>query len=497
MKATSILKNLALTLGVLGLLVGGIALHQSQVAKSQAQSVKASWAEELDNLSASLQIPTTVALYEDTLASGISKTATSFTLVRGTDKENNSLASSTYGFILSEGSANEEFVLADCTATACTNVVRGISVITGTTTVTSLRHEHRKGDSAKITGAPIIPILARIINGQDTFPNALYYTSLSSTTIGASTNGKIIVTKDYSDFVGTTGCADANSTTRGCVEIATLAEAAAGTANGGSGAALVVPTSISSSTPYSGTQTGTVPTSVGRYLTQSWLDLTAHWIFSSLFATNASSTNATTTRMWVTGVTSSIVKTDSLGKLTAATAGTDYPLPKRTYTTIAGVSTGATSCSNNCSVSVVATSTTILIPSTAISASSTIQIIGYGNFDAGSANAGSGSGCSATVYDNATFTALGSLGGSSGGANDDSGFNANLFINFQSSVSSQKNFTISSDKDGSGGSSGTSAVDFSSDRTLAVRMTGSANAAVGESGALTDCTLTGYTVIVN
>jgi len=103
------------------------------------------------NLGASEAIPTTIAFFETTLQDAISSTATSFTLTSATDKDGTVLASSTYAFVIDEGSSNEEIVIADCTATACTNAVRGVSVRTGNTSVAALKKAHRRGASVKIT----------------------------------------------------------------------------------------------------------------------------------------------------------------------------------------------------------------------------------------------------------------------------------------------------------------------------------------------------------
>lgn len=64
--------------------------------------------------------------------------------------------------------------------------------------------------------------------------------------------------------------------------------------------------------------------SVNQNIPYTW---TAHHIFSSLFATNASTTNATSTHFALPGILSSLLKTDSNGKVAAATAGTDYLSP--------------------------------------------------------------------------------------------------------------------------------------------------------------------------
>lgn len=106
-----------------------------------------------------------VALFETTLANRITTTDTSMTLTSATTKDGSTLASSTYGFIIDEGTANEEFVLADCTATACTNLTRGVSTLNGTSSVVALKKEHRRGASVKITDAPILLQVYNILTG--------------------------------------------------------------------------------------------------------------------------------------------------------------------------------------------------------------------------------------------------------------------------------------------------------------------------------------------
>lgn len=202
------------------------------------------------NLGASLSIPTTVALFETSLATKITSSATTMTLVSATDKAGTTLASSTYAFIIDEGSADEEMVLADCTGTACTNMTRGISPLTGTSTVSTLQHEHRRGASVKITDGPQLMILTRIINGIGTIPNILSYTSGTACT-GASSNSTIC-DKAYIDGVAVAGASNANTTTKGIVEISTAIENASSTALGSTGATIVPSSSLSSSTPLRG-----------------------------------------------------------------------------------------------------------------------------------------------------------------------------------------------------------------------------------------------------
>ncbi len=109
-------------------------------------------------------IPTVVALYTDSLASRLTNTGTSFTLVRGTDKQSRNLGGF-YGFVMDEGATSEEFFTANCVATACTIVARGIDVQDGKTEVVALKQEHRRGAIVKITNFPQLAVLSRILNG--------------------------------------------------------------------------------------------------------------------------------------------------------------------------------------------------------------------------------------------------------------------------------------------------------------------------------------------
>lgn len=110
-------------------------------------------------------IPTVIALYTDSLATRMTETeSASFTLVRGTDKQDRSL-NGYYGFVIDEGSTSEEFILANCVATACTIVTRGIDIVDGSTSVSTLQHEHRRGATVKISNFPQLAVLSRILNG--------------------------------------------------------------------------------------------------------------------------------------------------------------------------------------------------------------------------------------------------------------------------------------------------------------------------------------------
>lgn len=204
-------------------------------------------------LGATNPIPTVVALFETTLASSISSTATSFNLTSGMTKDGVTLASSTYGFIIDEGTASEEFVLADCTNTVCTNVQRGVSVISGTSTVTALQKAHRRGASVKITNGPQLMIISNVFNGVQGFPRIVKYaTSISTTTIASDGRNLVSVDLLNATVFNTAGIVAATEASAGFVELSTQNEMGSSTVTGTNGP-LVVQAKYSTSTrPSSG-----------------------------------------------------------------------------------------------------------------------------------------------------------------------------------------------------------------------------------------------------
>lgn len=156
----------------------------------------------INNLGA---IPNEVAFFEDSLASKITSTQTTLTLVKGTNKTGN-IASSTYGFVIDEGSATEEVVICDCTATACTNCKRGISDVDGQTETTALKYEHRRGAIVKMTDHPSLVRLIRTVNGTDAIDGTLYYkTAVSSPSSTAIIDRAWLDTTSTANFVYLTG----------------------------------------------------------------------------------------------------------------------------------------------------------------------------------------------------------------------------------------------------------------------------------------------------
>lgn len=195
--------------------------------------------------------PDVRAVFSTTLASRISSTDTSMTLTSATDRDGNVLASSTYGFIIDEGTAVEEFVLADCTGTICTNMTRGLSVYTGTSTVPSLRFEHRRGASVKITDAPSLLFAINVLKGRQNIENPLRYDNIATTTLALNENNLASVA--YANSLSFGAVAQASETAAGFSELATGIQAASSTSSGETGARLVIPASLATSTYNSAT----------------------------------------------------------------------------------------------------------------------------------------------------------------------------------------------------------------------------------------------------
>lgn len=229
------------------------------------------------------EIPTAVALFETSLASKITSSATSMTLVSALDKTGTALASSTYSFILDEGLSTEEMVIADCTSTACTNMIRGLSPLTGTSTVSALQFEHRRGASVKITDGPQLLILSRMLNGQGQLPNLIRYRDATTDCSGLVDNDTIC-DKEYIDAQVSAGASDANTTTKGLVEIATKLETASSTQLGGTGAFLAMPAEHATDTPsgtsYSGSKS--VISKMNGKIHQLWIDLTEAFTWTGI-----------------------------------------------------------------------------------------------------------------------------------------------------------------------------------------------------------------------
>jgi hypothetical protein len=125
-----------------------------------------------------VSIPKISALFETSLASSLSAAGTSFTVVSGTDRDGNAL-SGLYGFIIDEGSADEEFVVGTISGTTVTISKRGCDADDPETEVSANKKAHRRGASVKITDYPIMAYIRNIMAGESgyTLPTLLRYAS--------------------------------------------------------------------------------------------------------------------------------------------------------------------------------------------------------------------------------------------------------------------------------------------------------------------------------
>jgi len=143
-------------------------------------------------------IPIVVANFETSLQSSITSTATSMTLVSGTDTAGNNLSGYNC-FTIDEGTSIEEHVCGTASGTAITSMIRGIDPIDGNLEVTALKKAHRRAASIKATNFPILGIIARVLNGNETLPALIQY----ATTVGDPTDDDHLARKAYVDSQAT------------------------------------------------------------------------------------------------------------------------------------------------------------------------------------------------------------------------------------------------------------------------------------------------------
>jgi len=228
-----------------------------------------------DNFGATIPVP--VALFETSLQAGITSSATSMTLISTSTDDGTNLTNGTvYGFIIDEGSPSEEFVLGTASSSKIVSMTRGVSVITGNTSVAALQEAHRRGASVKITSAPVLLVLSRIMNGDETIPNLLSYTA--TTTPTSDTN---LVHKYYVDALIAASAPVADEGTAGIGMFSTQADLIIGTATSSySGTTYnLFPQNKYFNTTQSATTTVPVTGTDGK-LSQAFLDLTEAFTFS-------------------------------------------------------------------------------------------------------------------------------------------------------------------------------------------------------------------------
>ena len=143
-----------------------------------------------------MQIPKLSALFETSLSSALSAAGTSFSLVSATDRDGNAL-SGLYGFVIDEGSADEEFVVATVSGTTGTIVYRGCDAESPATEVSANKKAHRRGASVKITDYPLLGFIRNALVGETGYELHAFLKMVS--TAGLPTDDKHLTTKEYVD----------------------------------------------------------------------------------------------------------------------------------------------------------------------------------------------------------------------------------------------------------------------------------------------------------
>ena len=182
------------------------------------------------------ELPQVPALFETTLSSPITSSATSLTLASASIRGGATLTGYTC-FTIDEGTAQSEYVCGTASSTSVTGLTRGLNPSGGTTTVATLQFSHRRGASVKVTNFPSIALITGILKDQ------------IEVTYTPSKNGSL-ATKAYVDslHLGTT-TVGATLLDDGTVQLATGLQAGSSTATGTAGTALALSTLISTSTP--------------------------------------------------------------------------------------------------------------------------------------------------------------------------------------------------------------------------------------------------------
>ena len=260
-------------------------------------------------------LPSATAAFETSLQSAITSSATSMTLTANAIRGGGALSGYNC-FTIDEGSAQAETVCGTVSGTAVSSLSRGISQSTGTTTVAALQFAHRRGANVKITDFPLVQIMKAQLNGEDTIPNLMTYANTVLIGVGSPTT--TLATKYYVDNVAVAGASNADDTTKGIVEMATAAEAGAGTSAGATLARLALGANLATSTPTAACSAFCVVMATAGKIAQGFLDLTTSYTWTGLHTfSRASSTRASVfDTLWIGGSATSTLQGSTSGTST-------------------------------------------------------------------------------------------------------------------------------------------------------------------------------------
>lgn len=129
---------------------------------------------------------TVPAVFETYLASQQAVGDMTLSIASASLRDGSSLSGYTC-FTIDSNTPSLEYECGTLTGTTMAVSVRGIDATTGTTTVSSLKFQHRRGADVKITDYPALTIATNQLNGTQNIPTPIRYdSSVSTTTIGTS-----------------------------------------------------------------------------------------------------------------------------------------------------------------------------------------------------------------------------------------------------------------------------------------------------------------------
>ena len=239
---------------------------------------------------------TVVSNYKTTLSRSISSTATTIYVSSLTTKDSHVLTMADLGskvfLTIEPGSNKEEIVMCTGIGTlSWTTCTRGMAFYgTSTAAVAANQKTHSAGSAIVMSNVHYVYDELVDKDTADTITAVKTYTV--SPIVPYSTASSSAASVGYTNATVTAGAPDANETTKGISELATGAEAAAGTSSG-SAARLVLPASIATTTADVAGNHVAITDTDGK-LKQDLLDLTEDFTFSGT-NTFATSTMATTT----------------------------------------------------------------------------------------------------------------------------------------------------------------------------------------------------------
>ena len=141
-------------------------------------------------------IPKLIAKFTNSLALGVETSSTEMLLSSTVSRDNQTIPSGTYGFVINRGQENEEFCIGSYVAGTVTFTARGLSYLDGITEISANKKKHRKGDPVEMTTHPALTYIAKMLAGDIDLDGILKYPA--SRLIN---NQRQLVDKEYADSI--------------------------------------------------------------------------------------------------------------------------------------------------------------------------------------------------------------------------------------------------------------------------------------------------------